>query len=395
MQILLFDPFSGAAGDMIVGALLDAGADPERVSAAMAAVVAAPTFERVDRRGIAAVKVATHAERSFKTLAEVQAVIEGAGLPAPVREMAGRVFARIWQAETRIHGGHAHFHEVGADDAIADVIGACTALDSLAPDGVAVLPVRLGRGVLAGSHGSYPVPAPATLAVLADGGLSVIQSDEPRELCTPTGAALLAEFATLSPDALGACRILAVGYGAGSRDPAGLPNVLRVSLLDAEPPAGAGDTVDVLETNVDDVTGEVLAHALDVMMEAGARDAAAAPILMKKGRPGHLVRVICCPSDGQRLAALLASELGSLGVRCISSVHRHITPRSMERVAITVAGRDYDVDVKIGWEGEKAVSCKPEFEQVRRIAKETGVSLRAVSRTAEAAGWALIAGRGR
>ncbi|MDD1658010.1 MAG: LarC family nickel insertion protein, partial [Methanomicrobiales archaeon] len=272
MRVLLFDPFHGAAGDMVTGALLSLLPDRAPVIRAMASVVGEPDVTGVDRAGIRALLVRTRAGKGHRTLEEVEARVREADAPAPAKEMAIRVFRRIHDAEARVHGGVVHFHEVGADDAVADVVGACTALHLLDPDGVAVRPVALGSGMVRGSHGTLPVPSPATAAILAASSLLAVSGQEEGELCTPTGAALLSEFATLPPLWAEPARILATGYGAGSMDPEGTPNVLRALLLDT-PGDPAGDRVDVLETNVDDVTGEVVAHAIGLLMEAGARDA--------------------------------------------------------------------------------------------------------------------------
>ena len=290
MRILIFDPFHGAAGDMITGALLDCGADRQVVMRAMAAVVAEPSVTNVTRAGIRALKVDTKATPAHRTLADVMKRLDEAAphVPAPALAMARRVFGRINAAEEEVHGAHVHFHEVGADDAIADIVGACTALHSLAVDGVKVLPITLGHGTATGSHGIFPIPAPATAAILKGTGLIAIPGNHAGELCTPTGAALLAEFSTLDPGTVEEYTILATGYGAGSRDPRHAPNVLRVMLVETTGTGAAGsqDTVDLLETNVDDVSGEVIAHAIARFMEAGARDASAVPVIMKKGRPG-------------------------------------------------------------------------------------------------------------
>ncbi|KUG19483.1 MAG: nickel pincer cofactor biosynthesis protein LarC [Methanomicrobiaceae archaeon] len=393
MKILLLDPFSGAAGDMIVGALLDVGADRSRVEAAMRSVVREPTIERVDRAGIQAVRVKTHAAAHHRTLAEVLDRVSGSAAPDAAREMAKRVFVRMHRAEERIHGGHAHFHEVGADDAVADVVGACTALSSLAVDGVAVLPVALGRGAARSSHGTYPLPAPATVGILQDSDLQAFIGSEEGELCTPTGAALLAEFCTLQASKLPPFSILAVGYGAGSRNPAGTPNVLRAMLVETETPL-QGDRIDILETNVDDVTGEVLGYTLSRLMAEGARDASALPALMKKGRSGHLIRVLCAPHDTDRLAEVLAAELGTLGVRCIPSVHRFTARRSIETVRVAIRGREYALDVKCGWLGDRVFSVKAEYEQAQACAGELGLPLRDVAAIAEEAARNLLRERG-
>ncbi|MFA7197921.1 MAG: nickel pincer cofactor biosynthesis protein LarC [Methanoculleus sp.] len=393
MNTLLFDPFNGAAGDMIIGTLLDLGADEELVRAAMRSVVGEPTIERVDRSSIRAVQVRAHAPVDHRTLDEVLDRVAESDAPAPAREMARRVFLRIHRAEESIHGVGTHFHEVGADDAIADVVGACTALHSLSPDRVAVLPVALGRGFAVGSHGTFPIPAPATVAILAASDLKTAPGEEERELCTPTGAALLAEFSTVRPEDLGPVGIRAVGYGAGSRNPPGRPNVLRSMLVETEDRAH-DDRVDILETNVDDVTGEALAYTIGRLMEEGARDASATPIVMKKGRSGHLVRVVCCPDATDHLVGVMAAELGTLGIRCLPMVHRAVAERTIEPVTVTLRGREYTIDVKCGWSEGRITSFKAEYEQAAACARDLGVPFREVAGTVEAAARALFIERG-
>jgi uncharacterized protein (TIGR00299 family) protein len=277
MRVLIFDPFHGAAGDMIIGALLDCGADKNCVMRAMQSVIAEPGITEVTRGGIRAVKVDTHAPSTQRTLSEVMQRLDeaAANLPQEVLAMAKRVFERINDAEERVHGAHAHFHEVGADDAIADVIGACFALHSIGVDGVTVMPIALGQGTATGSHGIFPIPSPATAAILSRSGLLTRQGKEEGELCTPTGAALLAEFSTIAATDLGLYTVKAVGYGAGTRDPAGIPNVIRALIVETTGDTGvfSQDTIDILETNIDDVSGEVIAHAITRFLETGARDA--------------------------------------------------------------------------------------------------------------------------
>ncbi len=390
MRVLIFDPFHGAAGDMITGALLDCGADREAVLQAMAAVGAEPSVSEVTRAGIRALKVDTKAPPAHRTLADVMERLNGAApqVPAPALAMARRVFERIHAAEFSVHGAHAHFHEVGADDAIADVVGACTALHALAVDGVKVLPITLGHGTATGSHGVFPIPAPATAAILKRTGLVVTPGDYEGELCTPTGAALLAEFSTLDPGAVGGYMILATGYGAGSRDPRHAPNVLRAMLVET---TGTGDafpqdTVDLLETNVDDVSGEVIAHAVARFMEAGARDAAAVPVIMKKGRPGFLIRVISHPETSTRLAELMALELGTLGIRCIPAVHRFIAERTVEEVMVAIGNESRRMPVKCGRMHGRIYLVKAEFGPAEAWARERGLPVRDVIRAVEDAG---------
>jgi uncharacterized protein (TIGR00299 family) protein len=375
---------------MITGALLDCGADRQAVVQAMQAVVAEPSVTPVTRAGIRALKVDTKATPAQRTFDEVMKKLDEAApaLPAPALAMARRVFDRLRVAEEEVHGAQAHFHEVGADDAIADVIGACTALHTLSVDSVQVLPVALGHGTATGSHGTYPIPAPATASILKNAGLAVVSGDHAGELCTPTGAALLAEFAMLTAPRTSAYTVLAVGYGAGTRDPRHAPNVIRVMLVEPAEPAGdlSGDTVDLLETNVDDVSGEVIGHALTRLMDAGARDASAIPIIMKKGRPGYLIRVISLPAMSPGLAELMARELGSLGVRCIPAVHRFIADRTIEQVDVELAGGHRTMPVKCGWMQGTCYVLKAEFDPAREWAAELGIPVNEVLGAIEDAG---------
>jgi len=391
MRLLIFDPFHGAAGDMITGALLDCGADEALVLMAMRTVVAEPAISRVTRAGIRAVKVDTHATPAHRTFEEVMERLDTAAhhIPAPALAMAARVFERIRKAEEEVHGARTHFHEVGADDAIADIVGACTALHTLGVEGVRILPVTTGHGTATGSHGAFPIPAPATALILKDAGLTAVSGNHIGELCTPTGAALLAEFATLAAPEPAAYTILAVGYGAGTRDPHHAPNVVRAMLVDSSVTAGSlgEDTVDILETNVDDVSGEVVAHAMGRFMEAGARDASAAPLLMKKGRPGFLIRVISLPETSAALARLMALELGTLGIRCIPAVHRFIADRTVEEVEVVIAGQARTMPVKCGWMHGRIYTLKAEFDPARDWAAELKIPVRDVIRAVEETGW--------
>lgn len=396
MRFLILDPFSGAAGDMITAALLDCGADRDIVVQAMKAVVAEPAISRVTRAGIQALKIDTKALPVHRTLDEVLERLDAAAsrVPAPALAMARRVFSRINAAEEEVHGSHVHFHEVGADDAIADIVGACTALHTLSVDGIRILPITLGHGTGTGSHGTFPIPAPATAAILRHTNLSTISGIHTGELCTPTGAALLAEFqaAAGATGDLPVYSIKSIGYGAGTRDPAHTPNVLRAMIVEtAEPGADLPeDTVDILETNVDDVSGEVIAHAIARFMEAGARDANATPIVMKKGRPGYLVRVITLPETSVQLAELMAREFGTLGIRCIPAVHRFIADRTIENVAIRIAEKQLALPVKFGWMHGSVYTLKAEFEPSRAAAVEADLPVRELLRRVEDAAWVRV-----
>jgi len=378
---------------MITGALLDCGADRDTVVRAMASVVTEPAITRVTRAGIRALKVETRSTPVHRTLEDVQKRLDDAApyVPAPALEMARNVFKRISEAEEEVHGHHAHFHEVGADDAIADIIGACTALHTLAVDGMEILPLTLGHGTGTGSHGTFPIPAPATAAILKKTRLATISGIHTGELCTPTGAAILAEFATRAAGDLPAYTITATGYGAGTRDPQHIPNVLRAMIVETTGFATRGgmpqDTVDLLETNVDDVSGEVIACAIARFMEAGARDANAMPIIMKKGRPGFLIRVICLPEASAALAELMAVELGTLGIRCIPAVHRFIAERTVEEIPVEICGKHRTMPVKCGWMHGSVYTLKAEFEPARIFSAEIGIPVRDVLRAIEEIAW--------
>ncbi len=394
MRLLILDPFHGAAGDMITGALIDCGADKTLVIQAMDAVVAEPAVTRVTRAGIRAVKVDTRAMPAHRTFAEVMERLNEAAsrVPAPALAMARRVFERIRKAEVEVHGEQPHFHEVGADDAIADIVGACTALELLDIDGVIVRPIALGHGTATGSHGTFPIPAPATAIILKDAGLTVASGRDEGELCTPTGAALLAEFSSQTGAEPAVYTILATGYGAGTRDPHNAPNVLRAMLVEAAGTSGRldGDTVNILETNVDDVSGEVIAHAIARCMEAGARDASAIPIVMKKGRPGFLVRVISLPETTGQLAELMALELGTLGIRCLPAVHRFIADRAVRDIEVEIAGERRMMPVKYGMMNGKVYTVKAEFGPACNWAAELGLPVREVLRAVGDAGWKAL-----
>jgi hypothetical protein len=390
MRLLVFDPFRGAAGDMVTAALLHLGADREAVVTAMASVVGEPEITLVDRSGIRALSLKTRARPVRRTFDEVINRVNGACAPEETIAMAIRVFERIERAEREIHGEPAHFHEVGADDAVADVVGACTAFGSLAPDGCVVLPVSLGGGSISCSHGTYPVPAPATLAILRESGLAVsFGTAADGELCTPTGAALLSEFSTLPYIRDLRYSVLTVGYGAGSRNPEDVPNVLRAMVAESTEPMET-DTVDILETNVDDVSAEVIAYTFSRLMDEGAYDVSAFPCTMKKGRPGHLIRVVAPEGYGGRLASVMATELGTLGIRCIQAVHRFAAERSVREVPVTIQGRERMVHVKCGLLRGKIFSLKAEYDDTSAIARETGLPVRIIARMAESMAWELV-----
>ena len=387
MRLLVIDPGFGAAGDMMCGALLAAGADRNTVLCAMRSVAPEFSVSQVVRCGMPALYVQTHTGPAHRTLDEVLEIVRSADAPAAAVSLAERVFTRIAAAEEVVHGTHhVHFHEVGADDAIADVLGACTALVTLGVDAVHILPLSVGSGTIVCAHGTMPVPAPATAEVLRNSDLQVMLGGFAGELCTPTGAALLAEFSASfgTKDHVG--KIVSTGCGAGTRDPAEYPNVLRAMVLVTEDRFFA-PAVDVLETNVDDVSGELLSDTVSSLMSAGARDACLVPVVMKKGRPGYIIRVIAMPEDSERLARLLARETGSLGIRCTPMIHRFVADRRISSETVIVNGNAFTVDVKTAFMDGLPYSLKAEFDQVRDAANAAGISVRDMKRVIEEEAW--------
>jgi uncharacterized protein (TIGR00299 family) protein len=380
-----FHPFSGIAGDMALGALLDAGADRHAVLGMLAGlpIPEGIIIEAVQRAGVGATRVIVPDEpdHEHRPFAAVCALLERAGLPDRVHARAFTVFERLADVEGRIHGvapADVEFHEVGSLDAIVDVVGTCAALEVLAVDEVHSAGVALGTGTVRSAHGVLPNPAPAVVALLAAAGAPTYGVDVGFELTTPTGAALLAATATgFGP--MPAMTPTAVGYGAGGRDLDGRPNVVQVVLgaaKDASPLVPPGQPVTLLEANVDDVTGEVMAHTVGALLGAGAHDAWITPIVMKKGRPAYTVSALVDPVLAPALADLLCAETGSLGVRA-TTLERW--PRSRRDDTVDVDGGA--VRVKVG-----AGRVKVEHDDAAEVARRSGLPLREVLSRAEAAG---------
>ncbi len=291
-------------------------------------------------------------------------MIAGARIGDRAKRDASAVFRKLGEAEARVHGvaiEKVHFHEVGAMDSIADIVGACVALELLFIDEVRCSAVNVGSGTVKTEHGVLPVPAPATASLLRD--VPVYSRGPAVELTTPTGAAIVATLAA-GFGAMPAMRISSIGYGAGDRDFPEHPNVLRVMIGDSTRAAEA-TVVSVIEANIDDATPEVLGYAIERLMEAGALDASLSPLLMKKGRPGSLLRVIAKPEDQERLARLILAETSSLGLR-IYPAERRVVERSITAVETEFG----TIRMKISENG-----FKPEYEDCRAIAARTGTPL--------------------
>lgn len=322
-----------------------------------------------------------HAHAHGRTFTDIQDLIRRSDLTDWVKQKAVAVFRRIAVAEGRIHGlspEEVHFHEVGAVDSIVDIVGACAALELLGKPRVLSAPVVEGTGFIHCAHGRFPLPAPATLAILGARGIAVTQCEEPHELVTPTGAALLAEFAeAFAPmQGLVATRI---GYGLGTRDNHTRPNVLRAVL--GESTAGTAptahdwesDTVAAVETNLDDISPEILGDFVERAFAAGALDVFHTPVQMKKGRPGVLLTVLCATPDADKFCELILRETTAFGVR-----HHTAARRKLQREFTTAQTAHGEVRIKLGRLDGKIVQAAPEFESCRKLAADAGVPLKEI-----------------
>ncbi|AHF99825.1 hypothetical protein HALLA_14545 [Halostagnicola larsenii XH-48] len=335
---------------------------------------------------------ATHAEGHgpHRSYLEVCEIVEEMGLDAAVERDALAIFELLGEAEASVHGENLeeiHFHEVGADDAIADVVGAVLLLSDLEPDRVVTTPLATGGGTVSMSHGRYPVPTPAVVELAERADWSLRGGPVETELLTPTGAAILGHVAE-GVDSLPSLSLEESGYGAGGYDLDPHPNVLRALVGEAD---AAGplvrDDITVLETNLDDATPEVLGGLQETLTEAGARDVSILPATMKKSRPGHLVKVICKPENRERVTRALAEETGTLGIRETGATHRWIANREFETVALERDGDRYEVGVKIASDADGAVyDVSAEYDDAAAVALETRWSVREVLRRAEEKG---------
>ncbi len=378
-----FHCFAGIAGDMALGSLLDAGADLDEVSALLRRIpVPGWTLQREEvlRGGVACTRavVSTEDVAVHRTHADLAALVREGRLPDRVTQRSLAVFSLLAEAEAWIHRADpatVHLHEVGGHDALVDVVGTAAALEVLDVDEVTSSPVALGLGTVRSAHGTLPNPPPAVVRLLR--GAPAYGRPTPVELTTPTGAALLTALATTFGP-MPAMALGASGFGAGSAELDDLPNCTQVVLGTAvEGQAGdaGGQPVTQLEANLDDVTGEQLAHAVTVLLDAGAHDAWVTPVVMKKGRPAHTVHVLCDPVQAPHLRKVLRSTTGTFGVRSLDG-RRWPSPRTSGSVEV----EGEPVRVKAG-----STRAKPEFDDVARAATRTGLPAHEVSSRAEEA----------
>ena len=422
MKTLYLDLFSGISGDMFAGALIDLGVDAHKLERELKKLKLGGYHLHVTRRqksGIAGVKLDVHLTDDHdhghphehghhhhhhhgenRTFTQIKKLIAQSTLSSWVKQKAVAVFQRIAEAEGKIHGlppEQVHFHEVGAVDSIVDIVGVCLALEMLGKPRVLASPVIEGVGWVDCAHGRFPVPAPATLAILGARGIGITQCDEPHELVTPTGAALLAEFAEgFEPmQNLVAGKI---GFGLGTRENKTRPNVLRAVLGSTSPTRGpkskAGttgpaqpdwetDTIAVLETNLDDLNPEILGHFVETALAAGALDVFFTPLHMKKNRPGALLTVLCTEPDADKFSEMILCETSAFGVRRTRAERRKL--RREFAAVKTPFGR---VTIKLGRFKGKVVQAAPEFESCKKLAARAKVPLK---RVYDAANRAILA----
>jgi pyridinium-3,5-bisthiocarboxylic acid mononucleotide nickel chelatase len=387
MKTLYFDCFCGASGDMIVGALLDLGSDFEALRDALGSLGVggyALSARKVAKKGISATQFSVDldpdAPQPHRHLHHVLEIIEAGDLPAQVKARSAETFRRIAECEAEVHGTtieKVHFHEVGAVDSIVDVVGAHFLIDRLGVDRVCASPLPVGSGTITCDHGVIPVPAPATVLLLK--GAPIYGGDVEAELVTPTGAALITQAAcAFGP--MPAMAVEAIGYGSGTRDLPDRANVLRVVLGETEAVDGGTEPITVIETNIDDMASELLPPLIAELLDAGARDAFLTPILGKKGRPGHLVTVLCDEASVPAVSVALFRGSTTLGLRMRQE--RRICLERTWRAVTTPWG---EVRIKLGaYEGRQTVAA-PEYEDCRQCAAEAGQPVRLVYETALAA----------
>jgi hypothetical protein len=402
MTTAWFHCFAGTAGDMTLGALIDAGADPIAVAEIIGRLGVddyALMFEPVLRCGVAAthaiVVVNDHAhehdheahghthDHGHRPYRMIRELLINSELPVRVRDRALATFDALAAVESAMHRMpvlDVEFHEVGSVDAIVDIVGSCAALEVLGIDRIVCSPIAVGRGSVHAAHGELPNPAPAVTGLLAQRNAPAFGIDTRKEIATPTGVALMTALADAF-EPMPAMNVRSVGYGAGSADTPGRPNVVQVVIGDehiagATGNSNAGQPVRLLEVNLDDATGEVIAHTIVALLNAGAHDAWATPIVMKKGRPAHTVHALCDPTVSQAVAAVLISETGSLGVRG-TTLERW--PQARAESTVVVDGHTIRMKLAAG-------RVKVEHDDAAAAALALGRPLREVLAQAEALG---------
>ena len=407
MQTLYLDIFSGVSGDMFIGALLDLGAYFSSLERELSKLNVTGYHLHVARQHKASiegvkfdvhltstpcdllhshhnttgtVQAQAHSHASYsRDFTQIRSLIQASTLSNWVKEKSIAVFYRVAVAEGKVHGVHpekVHFHEVGAVDSIVDIVGTAICLELLGCPRVLSGPVIEGTGFVLCAHGRFPIPTTATLEILGARGIALTQCEEPHELVTPTGAALLAEFAE-SFGPMGSLVATRIGYGLGTRNNRTRPNVLRAVLSTSSPHPASNDwltdTITILETNLDDISSEILGHFFEKALRLGALDVFHTSIQMKKNRPGVLLTILCEPADADTFTELLLTETTAFGVRRTQAERRKL-PREM----ISVKTAFGHVQIKIGRLNGRLLQVAPEYESCRSVAAMSGSTLREV-----------------
>ncbi|MFL6208993.1 MAG: nickel pincer cofactor biosynthesis protein LarC [Pyrinomonadaceae bacterium] len=381
MRLLYFDCFAGVSGDMTLGALVSAGADRRALVEQLEQLDFGNfevRFEQVDRAGISAIRadVQTGEHHHHRGLSQILKIIERSRLGDDVKARAARIFTRLAEAEARVHNmpvEQVHFHEVGALDAIVDVVGACIGFELLGVEGFAASPLHVGSGTVEMAHGRFPVPPPAVVELLRD--RPIYATDIVGELVTPTGAAIVSTLCE-NYGPVPALRLRATGYGAGGRSYEKFPNVLRVFVGETDTDA-QNERLLMIETNLDDVSPQIVGHVMARAFQRGALDCYFTAVQMKKNRPGVLVSILCRPAEREALTQLLFNETTTLGVRSYE-VERSALAR--ERVAVET--RYGPVRIKVARIDGRVTNATPEYEDCRAAAEQHNVPFRDVEAAA-------------
>ena len=386
MKTLYFDCFAGASGDMILGALVDVGVEPGQLTEQLALLGVEGyevTFETVNRSGLSATyaRVRTAHEHHHRHLSDIHQIIYDSRLPENVKQRAARIFTRLAEAEARVHNlpiERIHFHEVGALDAIVDVVGACIGFELVGVERFVCSPLHVGSGTVEMAHGRFPVPPPAVAELLQNA--PVYATDIVGELVTPTGAAIITtvceEYGPLPK-----IKIEHTGYGAGTREYKNFPNVLRLMLgQDETSETTQEERLLMIETNIDDMSPQLFGHLMERVLERGALDCYLTPVQMKKNRPGVLVSILCRPAERKEMSDLLFTETTTLGIRSYE-----VERRALAREIVRVETQYGSIDVKVARLNGRVINRMPEYEQCRVAAQNANVPLRVVEAAALAA----------
>ena len=380
MKLAYFDCFSGISGDMTLGALVDAGCAADHLRAELRALQVPGwelSAEKVWKNGMAAtyVKVKSEDQEKHRPLSAILDILKNSNLAPQVRERAAAIFQKLGEAEARVHDvplEKIHFHEVGAVDAIVDIVGACIGFHTLGIERFACSPLNVGGGTVKMAHGVLPVPAPATANLLQ--GKPTYSNGVQKELVTPTGAAIVATLCdTFGPQP--PMSVSAIGYGAGTADLEGQPNVVRIMIGEAAEMTvpGFDEEIAVIEANLDDMNPQIYGYFLEKALAAGALDVYTTPVQMKKNRPGTLLTVLCKPQDTNSLMSLIFAETTTFGARTYRAQRRTL-PREWVNVATSYG----DVRIKLSRVNGRILHVAPEYDDCRKLAVEKDVPLQRV-----------------